>query len=164
MLACWTPLSPRSQAYVPSGTALADAQTHVVGGAAWLQEASNAGGLSASPILIQSQLYRVFSSIAENCQEIKDVETVSSGKQALTDGKTSACLTEEAAKELTLDSFSSMAVLLHEDVPDTTSATLHIGLIPEQVEISTYLRNRDEDTTAKVVSCCVVNGVRVTAL
>lgn len=97
-------------------------------------------------------------------RKFKIVESVNCGKQALTDGKTSACLTEDAAKELTLDSFSSMAVLLREDVPDTTSATLHTGFTPEQVEQLIYLSNRDEDTTAKFVSCCVVNGVRVTAL
>ena len=36
------------------------------------------------------------------------------GKQSLTDGRISACLTEDAARELTLDSFSSMADLLQE--------------------------------------------------
>ena len=79
------------------------------------------------------QLNRVLSSNAEHCEKIEDVTNVNYGKQALTDGKTSACLTEDAAKELTLDSFSSMAVLLHQDVPDMTSATLHKGLVLQQV-------------------------------
>lgn len=75
----------------------------------------------------------MLSSIAENCEKVEDVTNVDCGIQTLTDGKTSACLTEDAAKELTLDSFSSMVVLLHQDVPDMTSVTLHKGRISQQV-------------------------------
>lgn len=52
MMACWTPLNPRSQAYAQSGSALADAQSYAVGAAALLQEASTAGGLSANTALL----------------------------------------------------------------------------------------------------------------
>ena len=70
MMACWMPPDPRFQAYAQSDTGLADAQKYAVGAAASSQEASNAGGLSAYPTLLSSQLIRALNSVAE--MESKD--------------------------------------------------------------------------------------------
>ena len=98
-----------------------------------------------------------------NCEASLHTDRTKLGNM-LTEGRTSACLTEDTARELTLDSCSSIAALLQSGIADMSIDSWTEASPCKMPSAATYLRNKEEDTTAMFVSCCVVSGLRVTAL